>query len=459
MNTTLKHFCIILIFIFTLLSLTSFASADGILLYYNSTSSHWYLQNISRELAVINYENGFENMILAVDPSNLSGQRAVWIFPIPADPSGVVIHNQLGFPSFGWQSITDTAKYKFLCVMNLIKLSQIYALPSTYETFYYFCHGFHCSSPQCISLSVDLDGHNNMTNLGLQVEVVSTKDENAFYAYLTSKNLSLPENIKPFLNPYFDKDYSFVIAYVPNVSKFKQDNVISLLRKEKIYPFGISITFPTNKIYFPLRLTAVYGSEKIPINLYIIGQVTPEIYQGIKEYSFITYSTKNSYHVPDKLLYFLNGKHIRSFGFSTIISINAPSNTFNEDLWIENSAPFRIHIDDLITYYPFFWMILLFLLLSCTSSLLAGWIAFRRDSPSKLKLFLFGLWNFLTLIGFIIASLFFRFETQESDSNKKKRSTKVYWTLKKTIFVVLFSLFFSILVFAFEALLHFVLKY
>ena len=84
----------------------------------------------------------------------------------------------------------------------------------------------------------------------------------------------------------------------------------------------------------------------------------------------------------------------------------------------------------------------------------AGLIAFRRNKLriSKIKFALFGLWNFLTLIGFIIATLFLRTKRLNAELEQELRSQGLKvsrWDHRKIGFILLFTMFFITLNFTF----------
>src|SRR3989339_1402383 len=78
---------------------SSFALADGSMHIYNKDLQRWSLTPEQRQLAAINFEGGTENLILAIEPGDLKGEKAVWIFPIPADSRNVKVEILKEFPN------------------------------------------------------------------------------------------------------------------------------------------------------------------------------------------------------------------------------------------------------------------------------------------------------------------------------------------------------------------------
>jgi len=98
MNIKPKISLVLVLFILSSFVFISPVSADGGIVIYDPDMFRWELQDMDQQLCAINYENGFENMLLSVDVSDLHGEKAVWIFPVPAKPDKTVIDIIKGFP-------------------------------------------------------------------------------------------------------------------------------------------------------------------------------------------------------------------------------------------------------------------------------------------------------------------------------------------------------------------------
>jgi hypothetical protein len=88
-----------LFFLFILLLMPS-AIADGVIW----RPDNWQPLEQNEQRAVIAYQDGLEKMIIAVD-FRMAYDKAVWIFPVPAKPQGVVIDVVTEFPTFRGKSI------------------------------------------------------------------------------------------------------------------------------------------------------------------------------------------------------------------------------------------------------------------------------------------------------------------------------------------------------------------
>ena len=71
--------------------------ADGGIIIYDP-DMYWGMQDIDQQLCIINYEAGFENMLLSIHINDLQGEKAVWIFPVPAKTDETAIDVIKGFP-------------------------------------------------------------------------------------------------------------------------------------------------------------------------------------------------------------------------------------------------------------------------------------------------------------------------------------------------------------------------
>jgi hypothetical protein len=85
---------IIIVLLFSSFIPTAFA--DGFIHIYDK--DRWYLLSEEKQFCAINYKDGFQNTILTVSlGKELRGEKAVWIFPVPAKPDKIVIDIVKGF--------------------------------------------------------------------------------------------------------------------------------------------------------------------------------------------------------------------------------------------------------------------------------------------------------------------------------------------------------------------------
>ncbi len=460
MKNRFKLIFVSLFFLVFFFSFISSVKADGCILQYDPVLANWVPGRETQQTAYIYYHNGTESMNLVVN-TDLLNTSAVWIFPIPASPNKIIFNVSSAVPTlFGSEIGYDGINNYFSDLPLIALISQVYAIPIVV----YILNEPKVSYSQ--SSNVMINRH--VEKMGLTTELITANDESSFYNYLADKNLSLPLNSKEILNYYIGKNYSFVVSWISNATQFSKDANrrkvlhlnMSMLNSRHfhgayVYSMSIQVLFPTDKIYFPLKLTSIYSDEEIPIEIYVIGWVNPDIYPSIKNATQVDFSygwCEFGYHHNSSFFFDKNpGEMVDNLTY-TLIRINTPSKYLTQDLWIKNSQPFRLKFElfiiKLIVNFLLLWHIILFIIFSCLSSLFAGLIAFRRYKPNKVKLALFGLWNLLTLIGVIIATLFLKPENLNQEFNFREDKTR-RWDSRKTSFVILFTLLFIGLNFAF----------
>ncbi|MBW2991514.1 hypothetical protein KY348_07490 [Candidatus Woesearchaeota archaeon] len=410
----------------------------------------WRMFDEEQQYCAINYKDGVQNMILTVDTAQeLIGDKAVWIFPVPANPEEVDINIIKGFPEFLGSNLEDEAENSMSEAFLTMSATQIYPLP-------FFFVFFGVMSPSAFRASKGLLGegtdegvtvYESIEKMGLTTELISAVNEQAFTNYLVSKDLALPGEFKSILEEYIGHDYAFVVSWISDVWEFRNAQ-----KSASGYPYynrktagntvGVFISFPTDNMYYPLIPTSVYGEKIVPAVIYVMDYVEPEIYDNIRSSAEIDYFFTYRFTAPKDLKPFFKGYETKSAkyyprydsgsseGFEiadlkyTKIKISAPSNALTQDLWIKDEAPKKIIVYESIINRIFWWGLIIFIVLSCLASLIAGIIVFRKDSPSLLRFFFFGLFNLLTLIGVWVAAYF-----KEVDHKFTDKKQAVYQSL------------------------------
>ena len=487
----------VVIFSILLFLLPSTLADGGVIL---KNADMWNMQIEGKQYAAINYRDGVEYMLIAVDTNDtLKGEKAVWIFPVPANPNETIIDIMRGFPELHGIDAKSTLKDNILETFVAMHATQIYPFTIVGFGLGFIKTQFGAMEEQ-FGIGSGVQVFQTVEKHGMTTELISTADTDAFNNYLVAKNLSIPPEFRPLLEEYIGQDYAFVVSWIPDVEQFvRQDfptyiqhllskgnlsgarevlanwnyrssgidkylyrHINSTLTKDglnlteiqksislaiRLSPhyyernvLGVAIRFPTNKIYYPLKLTSVYGDTVIPINIFVLDIVEPELYQSIAGSTTVKYYLQERYSPPDELKDFFFGKNPLSNFIYTKIMINTNSSNFKEDLWLSVSTPKDLQIIYLIERYRLLWGIILFALLSCIASGVAGFIVFRKDTPSLRKFALLGLWNLLTLVGFWVASNKLKVDI---NFTKSKRIIKPNVVLQR---VIVNSMFFSSMV-------------
>lgn len=159
--------------------------------------------------------------------------------------------------------------------------------------------GFRPGPPFASPPPGDVTIHERIVKMGLTSEVITTEKPNALARYLAEKGLDLPPDSSSILNWYVGKKYSLVVSYISDLGQFRArpkeetDGGRFLFRRgqrdpradEKLerrsVPLGLFIDFPTDTMYFPLKPTSVYGSQVIPITVFVVGFATPTVFSAI----------------------------------------------------------------------------------------------------------------------------------------------------------------------------------
>ncbi len=373
----------------TLPFLANISVGDGCV--FIPTVEQWISSYEEKQIGVINYQNGMENLTLVIDIKNSSLQtdQAFWIFPIASDPEDahVSIVRNIPFYYYGISDIRESAERALGNAFLVTTLSQPYiiALPAFF--FFYMSYGIGAASDQ------DLIVHEHIEQFGLTSELISANTSEAIELYLQEKNITLTDNAINIIDEYIGKEYSFVTSWISDLETFKEEANANLdnywyYYDEPFYILGVSVTFPTNEIYYPLKLTALYDKKIIPVLIQINGYVTPKN----------TFDNMNIKYLSD------GGKEY------TQMEIRVPSEDFTEDLWIIDEEPASIQTAKFILSNLLIMSILIFILCSMLASILSAAITFFKNKPLFGKFALLGFGNFLSIFSVFILSFVFKID-------------------------------------------------
>ena len=431
-----------LISLLIILSIISVAYGDGCVYYYYTHKKDFFhplTENL--QVAVINYNNGMEDMLISIK-TKPKGDGAFWIFPIPAKPEESEIDIIQKFPRISGYEPKSKLGAEIKNSQDLMIYSQIYSL-SLVGVFPLGVGGAtYTSSEMDRGVSV----HQIIEKAGITTQLITCRDGNGLSNYLSEKGLSIPDDLMPIIGDYIGEDYSFVVSWISNPEEYKAG-----LKQGDI---ALRIRFSTDRIYYPLKLTSIYGDRLIPIYLYIIGRVRPELYDSIRESTKTDYFISEEFQVPSELSSFFGREGQVSNLKYTKVKIYTRARNLEEDLWFDNYTPIDVLIADLFSPFSPLMSILLFALFSCLASILAGFAIFRGKVPIK-DLITMGLFNFLTLFGVSIAAIkkIKIYETEEQERSKTKRDILIYiLTIYSPLILVLISLsmfFFPPIIFPF----------
>ena len=430
-----------IICLITLIVLTpSFVLADGVII--PPVDPHIPLDE-NAQLAAINYQDGLEKMIISVNFDMKDYDKAAWVFPVPAEPDYVVIDIINNFPRFTGQDVIQKARSDVDGIIFATSLTQIYPL-FLFWPFYYVTGVSRMeavTAPGAIGGTVEgVTVYEHIEKEGISTDIVTSRTADALYRYLQRKGINAPIGSLPVFDDYIGRDYTFVVSYITKPEEVARGG----------YPYrrqpGIFITFPTDRIYYPLMPTSVYGSKTVPVRLYIIGHVTPDIYSEINSYTNTQYFIQ-TYGSKYDFVNFYGNINVNDMKF-TKVEINVPSKYFKEDLWIDQVSPPKVQYATGLYYsiskHPFITGIILILAISAITGAVTGFIIFRNYE----KYALIGLTNVFTIIGLAIVMAFTK--TRKLEESLKKRIRKQGFAVitidkRKFYFVFLFSILFLII--------------
>ena len=452
-----------------LLLISSLLLADGGI--WVPDHNIWQPHPENQQLAAIHWEDGTQNMILSVDIDRQEpAEKAIWIFPVPASHEKIRIDVSEGFPTFSGQEIdselgSSTALSAFASVGWAtfpagIPLLLLLAMGSPIGSV-----GGMEGAPRAMAAGLP-EGvilRERIIRMGLTTDLISAYNSAGLEQYFTERGGTVSSESKEVLNYYVGRQYSFVVSYISNLSAFDaetrelppvqpvvEEGVVSSSypyypRYRPYTPVAVFVKFPTDKIYFPLKPTSIYGKTEVPATIYVTSHVSPEVYSGISSQTKVEYQVNGrvieNYLSYDETSALLNGRESTGLKL-TQIKITGPSSNFQEDLWMGPSAPADVQFKDgwLANWLPI--TVLLFALVAALSSVIAGRVTLQGTGLSNKKLALFGLGSVLTMPGFAILAWFLL-------KSPGKKGLPQGWSGKKFGYFLLFYVVFIVLCVAF----------
>jgi hypothetical protein len=442
------------------LLLPALLSADGGFFEYDVELARWRQVAEKQQTCFINYHDGYENMLLAVKLDSFHSTKAVWIFPVPASPDNVAIDVVPELPEFDGSNVRDLARQSIARMFSVMAMSQIYPLAfmrelpsiSIYDEGY---RGAGGGGVVYAGAAPGIEVHEHIEKLGLITELITARDRDAPYAYLKEKGLDLPDDARAILGEYVGADYSFVISWISDTARFQRDTDDEWTDERAIKQVALSIAFSADSIYFPLRLTSIYGSERVPIVINVLGYVTPDFYGSLKAYAKTNCCVEDDYSVHPDLRAFLNDRDYLSHLRYTAIEISAPAKFLTQDLFIRDVPPRGVWFSDWLRRSALLVGLLVFAVASLLASALSTLAVFLRDPSSRRTFTWIGLWNFLTLIGVVVAVI--RIPNRSPDAGGASQSASAAQrpsSVRRLLYVVLFSAFFFAIIWQLAAILR-----
>jgi len=421
-------------------------SADGGGFVYRY--QEWVPLEESEQFAIIDYTNSVQSMIIGISVSRSSlesSTRAVWMFPIPASANLTDIFLSPTIPQFSGPGARDMMRSSLSNDFGMLYSTQIFSIPLALPLI--FQTPIYMENPGWGSLGVGgssdlllggVDVIEHIEQNGITVELMDVDSGPALNAYLETKGLELPEDAYNIIQNYVEEDYCFVASWM-------SDTISSYNFGYKTIIYGVGVKFPTDKIYFPMRLTSIYGETFIPITIQIIcpAHLTNQdqlpdirIHEDIR--------TDDSYRYRQSDEWFLErliseqvpiNMYLYDIEF-TEIKMNETASTYVTDLWFEEGLSAGMQSYIAVAQNSWIVIIPMLLGLSLLASFTSRAILFRSKKIPKKEFVLLGAFNMLTLIGVAVG---YRLLKIDDIANVPETETK-FWIYLFT-FTVLFLIF------------------
>jgi len=383
-----------------------------------------FLAKETEQLAFISYEDTYENLMVRVATDEKIGEltNLVWILPVPALPEDVVIGHieSMKIKDKYYKKgveLSDKTKRNLKDKRWWFYNSQIWPVPfyflqrqnnRHYNSNDMIAVGASKSFGEKIDYNEGIHVHETYTKYGLTSQLITADDGTSLYTFLSSKGLEMPYKVKQILNHYIGDDFCFVITEITDKNQFSGSA-------------AVYTTFPAGNLYYPLVLTSVYESQRIPTKIYVDGYVNPRIASKIKQYTDVNYyvegNVKPDIKSEDEDL-FENAK----FDKYTLITMDAPSKYLKKDLIMSKIPPLSTLGYNFVYEHIVLSCLFIFLLFSCLSSMIVAFL-FKKDKKAYLKA---GLFNVFSVIGYFVALN--KFIKEKKTKEIKVISRKVFFS-------------------------------
>jgi hypothetical protein len=388
------------------------------------------------QYAIISHNNGIQKMLVTVNFDWEESNKTAWIFPVPSEPENIKIDIAGWTPKFRGRDIIKGAKddlkkttdYFFapylLSVVVPYPLSLLYFLEPRYKI---------------SSTYIGVEVYTRSEEHGIVAEVISANRSADIHQHLKNNGMEISEGMITQLDHYIEEDFSFIVTWISN------HNLTELSP-------GLMIEFPTEKAFYPLVLSSIYGDEIIPIDLIIKGHVTPDIYDEIKDYcnirywDFGTWNYGENFTISPETDNFTREMFLSWDRTFTSIEIEAPSSAFTKDLWFEEKGPDNLEyvysIADIFGRRERLQtLILIYFIFSLIISFNLGIIILGREMEDMPFFLIMGLGNMMGIMGLFIFNSLINKVTDKYEKFPPNKVALYIGTFIITFFISMWVLF------------------
>ncbi len=397
--------------------------------------------------ALIAHKDGREAMLLAVNFDLEDNSKAFWLLPIPGKPEQVRVDVIDNFPRFLGMDPVRLTKEKllhYLCGFQIV--SQIYTWPLAP-----YLGTLKIIDDASINVKLGVEEH------GLKVETLSSESASSLSLYLKNKGIEIAEPELRVLSDYFNEQYTLVFVEIPSRKELLQEfpDYEKIRKTSPNRCPAISIEFPSEKIFFPLKPTSTCKGD-IAISLKILGLVKNEVPLSSCWHSKHYLKMHSISEVLPDAFAFYTPKRPRYY---THYDFHGNARELTEDMWMSPFEPKGLKyarlVDSIVKFKGGTALAVLatvfFLLQSWTCAGLAGLILSRKWNPYAL----FGFGNILTIIGVsFLARRGNGFLETPLHSDKTPKSFRLYRYGKKGRKRLYFLCLFSLLLTSSSAILY-----
>jgi hypothetical protein len=391
------------------------ASADGMMHYYSSVYDDWNLSAEETQYGMINYVDGEERFMLTirVDSESLDlADAAVWMFAVPADSDTIDIDLMPAVTELNGETVADLAR-KELCSNLLLgygtQLYPILMLPlfGAVDSPLVLSDGYRDSMGGGVEVTQHVESR------GLTAEVISTTQADALESYLEDRELHLDDAAVSLINEYIGLNYSFIISWISDMEQFRDEGVLQYDHStgSYYYELGLYSVFPTDRIFYPMRLTSIYGETVVPMMLQILGHVEPDgsafdygklgiaVRHSVDDHYYVYVSQEVSeFFTTDAQTIDPYGDVMLDVEYTEVV-ITVPSEQLEADLWMVPTSSAALDAQQWIQDNGFVTATMVIIVLSVMTGMIAGIIVFGHHRPVLWKFAALGLANLLTIVG------------------------------------------------------------
>jgi len=432
--------------------------ADGVSWKTISNPEVWSHVQERSQFSIINFKDGYEKMIISiqVNESELdSGSRMFWLFPIPSVPQAAKIDlisdvprlEGIAYSNKVWEKVANEPMW-YYCVLG----SQIWAgVPAMM----YFMVTPISSGGVGNNQLVDI--YESTDKYGLHSEIISADNASDLQTYLASQGLTIPGSDQAIISDYVDLGFSFVSTRIDDLADFRENATIQHDDVGGYYMMGVEADFPTDEIFFPLKLTSAYGDSDIPITVQVLGFVDISVMPATGSSLRITadYDEIDDWYMLRGESYYYYGHHrsnesvnqtlaffeeqigtdwqsdpTRNYGLwrdkFTAIHIDGKANSLTNDLWMKDSPPSSVNTMEFFISNPWVIVLAIFLTISTIAGLIAG--LFLDGSSKRIPQYLLiGLTNFLTILVpiFLFSHYYVRWNKERYGEKPEKNALSI----------------------------------